>query len=615
MDALQIPDDILDYGEPDFGALTAADIIDEKLFASLYSITDPLRRSQAEAKAQAQARELQMLREFNKCYKVYKISVARDAAATSGNITEFTGQPIPLRCGRWLADDDGVRIQRITQDGGNVSEYASPIPILPTEILRNLDTGTEKIKIMYKKHKWQSVVCDRSTVASTNKIIELANKGIEVNSENARPLVKYIADCVALNLDRLPCNLSVSRLGWLPDGGFMPYVAELTFDGERENKPMFDSVTPKGDYGQWKIKTAEWRKNPLMRLTMAAAFASPLIKITDNLPFVFHLWGYTGSGKTVALMVAASIWGNPASGKMLRTMNMTANSMMETSAFLNNLPFFGDELQTIKSQYGNYDKMVMQVTQGEERGRMEYTVNKPVRSWRNSFIFSGEEPCTRPDSGGGVLNRVIEAECSSSLLTESGNKIVEFISGNYGHAGKHFIEAVSNDGALKERYEEYFSAIMADNEIMEKQAQSAALMLLADLYVTAYIYSGEAPLSVDDIKPYLRTKDDVDVPRRAYEYTINLIARNVSKFESISMTDPRGETWGRLESNAKNGEALINKDVLTHELMAAGFDFEAVKKKWADNGWLTTNSQGRHVHATKCYGIKAMYVKIKYEQE
>ena len=50
-------------------------------------------------------------------------------------------------------------------------------------------------------------------------------------------------------------------------------------------------------------------------MMMAASFASVLLEPLKVLPFVLHLWGTTGTGKTVALMVAMSIWGNPQNGR------------------------------------------------------------------------------------------------------------------------------------------------------------------------------------------------------------------------------------------------------------------------------------------------------------
>ena len=60
-------------------------------------------------------------------------------------------------------------------------------PILPVERLSNLDDGTEKIKIaFYKDGYWKDFVVNRSMVANKSNIIQLADRGIEVTSENAK---------------------------------------------------------------------------------------------------------------------------------------------------------------------------------------------------------------------------------------------------------------------------------------------------------------------------------------------------------------------------------------------------------------------------------------------
>ena len=57
----------------------------------------------------------------------------------------------------------------------------------------------------------------------------------------------------------------------------------------------------------------------------------------------------------------------------------------------------------------------------------------------------------------------------------------------------------------------------------------------------------------------------------------------------------------------------MNKDVLCRFLEKESFDYTAISKKWAEKGYLVKNSQGKFVHQTKVYGIKASYVKIVME--
>ena len=127
-------------------------------------------------------------------------------------VTEFTGQKLELDAGEWQADDFGV-----SRRGKFGEEIACPHPILPVERLVNIDTGVEKLKLAFCKgdRRWREVVADKKLLASNNSILELANMGIAVTSENSRALVHYISDLENLNYDLIPERKSVSRLGYI----------------------------------------------------------------------------------------------------------------------------------------------------------------------------------------------------------------------------------------------------------------------------------------------------------------------------------------------------------------------------------------------------------------
>ena len=302
-----------------------------------------------------------------------------------------------------------------------------------------------------------------------------------------------------------------------------------------------------------------------------------------------------------------SIWGNPRIGKLVRTMNMTANAMMSTAAVLYNLPFAGDELQTIKEKFGNYDKLIMQVTEGIDRGRMSYDKLNATRSWKNSFIFTGEEPCTQSGSGGGVINRVIEIECTVPVV-ENGIETVNIVTQNYGWAGFDFVNAVNRRAdTLRKDYDEFFQKIMDSTDTTEKQAQALAIMGLADKIARETIFTDDEPLTAEILSKFATSKKDVDVTLRAYEYAMSQIDINQNKFTDSDV----GEVWGRIEEDF----VLVNKAKLIDILNQGGFDFNAVKSKWAQRGFLILSTSGRYIHQTKCHNVKGNYVKLKFFED
>lgn len=480
-----------------------------------------------------------------------------------------------LETGDWTVDNSGAhRTVVVKKEPRTV--YATSTPIAPVAFLEGHDSGVHKVELHFLRNNVQrSVVCERETIASKTRILSLANYGINVNSNEASELVRYLSDIERLNPTTIPHYKSVARLGWVGKD-FVPYNAKIKFDGEEENRALFRSVIQSGDYAKWVEFMRPLRKNLFFRLTMAASFASPLIERVNALPFVFHLWGATGMGKTVALMAAMSVWGDPRGGKLTRTMNMTNAAMMSTAAFLYNLPFAGDELQTIKELHGSYDKLIMQITEGIERGRMQYTKNLAVRSWKCSFLFTGEEPCTNNKSGGGTKNRVFEANFTEKIV-ENGAETVRFVSDNHGHAGVRFVEYISTLD-LYARYDSLVSQILDTCETTDKQAAVGALILLADNLACECIFTGENPLTPMDIKPFMKSDSEVSTRTRAYDYIVDWVSSNVSKFNGTNYN----ESYGIF-----NGQSVyVISSILESALEDGGFYFDAVKKEWADKGWL-----------------------------
>ena len=587
----------------DYSNVTKQEIIGMRFFESIYAIKNENRRQYALSMAEQRAQELSISRQFSKGWQTFLRSKAKAGAVTTGNRTTFPAQPFALNAGDWIADGDGVKRMVQDRNGNQKAEYASHIPVMPLEILQNTEDGTEKIRIgFYKYGMWNKILAPRSTVASNVKIVELADMGLDVTSENAKLLVKYLAEVTALNMDAIPVVKSSRHMGWAGTA-FIPYTDDTKLDSELQYKDLTASVSSKGDLDEWIRFTGELRKNKILRLTLDASFASPLIAKVNALPFVLHLWGGTGVGKTVGVMAAASIWGNPRPGKLTRTMNMTVNSMMQMASVLRNLPFFGDELQTIKSRYENYDRLIMQVTEGINRGRMTDTAMQQQMTWENAFVFTGEEPCTQNVSGGGVKNRVIEIECTGKVV-DNGNSVVNFINRNYGLAGPEFIRFLS-DCSIQELFDTKMKEILDNTATSEKQAMAMAMIMTADALAGLAFYPGEAALTVEDVKPFLKAQTDIDAAERAYREIIGVIMEHEANFKP----DVNTAHWGRMGTDS----VLINKSVLIRELRSIGFNFDAVKKKWAEQGYLLKSTSGKYANCTWVDGEKSYYVRLKYD--
>ncbi len=587
----------------------------DEIFYQIFEIEDNVERTQYIEALRNAARIKKRATEFNNVYKSFILDYAQKQKQT-GNKTEFTDQPLELVCGEWTANDLGVRTIRYDKNAMPVPYQACSHPILPIEILKNVDTAEERITLAYfKSASWQTITVDRSVCANTNKIVDaLSQYGIEVTSDNAKNMVRYISDCVGLNPATLNPLKSINRLGWVGTY-FTPYADDIRYEGDMDYEVIFRNIKEAGNFDTWKNLCAGLRKNIPLRMMMAASFSSVLLEPLKVLPFVLHVWGTSGTCKTVALMVAMSIWGNPKMGGLVKTMNMTRNAIMRNAAFLCSIPFAGDELQTIKDKWqGNFDQLIYQITEGVDRGRARaYGGVEETRTWKNSFLFTGEEPITKANSGGGSKNRVIEIAIDGPLV-DDGHYVSSMVQENYGFAGRKLVEHIQGTETekLTERYRELFEALCR-LDTTDKQAMAMACILLADEMAVELFFQDERPLEIQQVQQYLQSSAEVDVAERAYQSVLNWAAKNPVRFEDPKADDSpnKGEVWGKID-----GEILVvNRDVLLGYLDQNGYDYTAVSRKWSDKGYLVRNSQGKMVHQTKVYGIKSSYVKFKLPQD
>lgn len=522
---------------------------------------------------------------FKKTYESYVRTLNQKAGLViADSTTQFEGQELELDCGQWRADEFGVSI--VTSYGAE--EFACVHPILPVLRLVNIDTGVEKLKIAYRKGKqWRYVIADKKTLASNNSIISLAEVGIAVNSENAKFLVKYLHDVENRNYDFIPEKNSVGRLGWIDGTGFSPYVEDLVFDGDANYRTFFESVKEQGNYDTWLYTAKEARGGSITaRLILAGSFASALVKPLGGLPFFIHLWGGTEAGKTVGLMLAASVWANPEIGRYIHTFNSTAVGREKAAAFVNSMPLILDELQ-ISKEKKEFDKDIYLLSEGvgKTRGNKTGGVDQ-TPTWNNCILTNGEMPITSSASGGGAVNRIIEVECTQRLFSDP-RETAYAVKKNYGFAGKIFVEMLQKEKNMEqaeELFKEYYQTL-SENDTTEKQAMAAAMVLTADRLATDWIFQDEKALTPDEIKAFLQTKAAVSVNQRGYEYLCEYVVQNANHFQGESDTI---EVWGKLD----DGQVFIVRREFDRICTEAGYNPKALLSWLRDNGKIEMNKKG-----------------------
>lgn len=550
------------------------------------------------------------LREYRKELNAAKLSVIRD-----DGVSDFAEQGLELNVGEWTADESGI-----WRYGNNQQiVYACTHPIMPVEKLVSIDTGMVKVKLWYRRsysdrRPWSEIVVPMSKISKAADIVALADCGVSVTSgERAQALVDFLRDAIDRNQDKIPEVRAVSRMGWNEEG-FSPYVGDVAFDSADSFRPVYKAIGTAGTMEKWLAEALDARTYSITaRIILAASFASVLVEPLGCLPFFVHVWSMaSGTGKTVAQMLGASVWADPAvGGAFFQTFKSTSVGVELMAGFLHSLPLFLDELQLSKDRHGKivFNVYELAAGSGKLRGNKSLGLDYTPK-WANCFITSGETPIVSETDGAGAVNRVIEIECrAGEQVIRDGHRTANVLKLNYGHGGKLFIERLCEDGGIhraQQLYEQNYTNCI-QNDTTEKQAMAAAIVLTADQLATEWIFRDGRALTASELGEFLKEKSEVSASERGYEYMCDWVAANANQFKE---TVERGEHYGVM----RDGYAVINRMVWNKVCMDAGISSKALLSNLKACRLLRTSGKGYTMNC-RVDGVSTGYIWMEMPRD
>lgn len=586
-------------------------ILSEEVFAEIFEQEDEIMKARMLLSCQDRAKELGVKQNFDNLVKAYKKAETetRKKKATSNSMldswTNFTGPYDNMKCGAWIAGDDGIHTFNKDYTNEVVVCYH---PILPVKRMKNLETGEEQLMIAYRRnHMWREITVPKDLVSSSNKIVSLSKLGIAVTSENAKLLVKYLSDVENLNDDEIPVQMSSSKLGWIGDR-FLPYDSDIVFDGDIRFKQVYESVTEHGNWKVWQNHVIQLRKSGRIEIKfmIAASFASVLVSIIGGLPFIVDLWGESEGGKSVSLMVAASVWANPEEAAYIGSYKTTDVALEARADMLNHLPVILDDTSQASSRVrDNFEGVVYDLCsgKGKSRSNKELGMNRENK-WKNVILTNGEKPLSSYVSQGGAINRILELECDKGVFADV-QETIDIVKKNYGLAGKRYVEIIKSLGseAIK-RIQKEFQNQLYDNETMQKQNLALSIILTADKIVTEHLFHDKQYITIDEAKKVLINRDDLSDNERCYRYLQDKISMNPQRFD----IDTNIEKWGTLEPDYAIFYVQAFKDLCKD----GGFSDKAFLS-WADKNGLLQTQGGRCTKLKKINGKNNRCVFLKLD--
>lgn len=260
-----------------------------------------------------------------------------------------------------------------------------------------------------------------------------------------------------------------TRFGWCVDRGRHGFScgSDLYWDdGTSETTIMVDKhiamqYEAKGDLETWKhaAKFVIDQDRPAINCAIASAFAAPLVHFTVVPGTLLAIVSEkSGTGKSTALKVANTVWGDPISG--INSLSDTQNSIAKKMGIINNLPAYWDEIR-LKDSVDSFIRMMFQLGQGKEKQRLTQAATMVSGgTWQTMIVAASNESLTdhiddAVEGSDAGRRRIFELQveplrCVGDDFVQA-NAALKELSQNYGHAGRVYARfLVKNYTQVKE---------------------------------------------------------------------------------------------------------------------------------------------------------------------
>lgn len=240
-----------------------------------------------------------------------------------------------------------------------------------------------------KTHEWVMSAADLAKVAKISD--QLLDRGLKLSSDrvNQKALSKLL-----LNWEPAETILLTDKLGWAEPACQTFTLADGTALGKKRaiyaplnSRFALKNVGKRGSLEGWKQNVAGLADgNPVLVAAISLAFAGPILRIFNLNGFGLHFRGESSTGKTTALYVATSVWGNR---DLIQSWRTTSNALEGIAASSNDSFLALDELGEVSAK--DAAEASYMLANGQGKGRSDARGAALASSdWKTVFLSTGE---------------------------------------------------------------------------------------------------------------------------------------------------------------------------------------------------------------------------------
>lgn len=486
-------------------------------------------------------------------------------------------------------------------DGNAITRQVPLLPfdLFPVDIL-NMN-GEHLVHMSAVRHNQVETVTipQKSIVSKDETAKHLANQNVlaSFGSGNDKNLYDYVRACVEkMSTEKSPIAVP-SSYGWQEDDSFV-FAGKIYSKKGSIAVPMpgleniITNTQPTGNIEAWRafinlmIKKKMWKH---LAVVLAGA-GSALMRYTGMYGLTYHCASTdSGTGKSLALEGAASIWGHPVHYRTGK--GTSAVALQQRLGLLNSISLITDEITSKnRKDFTWFPEFLLDMTEGRGKERMESGSNKErlnLSRWANNAILSSNTYTVdyltgaQEHSAEGELRRLLEFAMNDVLKWEQHEiEIVKTLHKNYAIAGHMLVEYMVQDVSMlrsmvPEFVEQMYTHMRATNDerfwMAGIGANVAAAVLLSNKHANIVdiplepvleAYSDSIKYMRTAIKAGVRTAEDVlnGYTSKYFGSLVivkfhdkNSVAAELGNGDAIDASTTRSNVMGRIEHGVTPG--------------------------------------------------------------
>ena len=542
-------------------------------------------------------------------------------------------RPVPPK-GYAYGANGGVYMEKSETDSQGNSTVKQ-VPLLPYDLFVVHILCQEGDHIIYmlamRPTGPQEVTLAQRSIASKDDTIKtLAQQNIMAmfGSGNDKNLYEYVRAAVEhASANQLPIQVP-TNYGWQPDDSFVFNEHVYSANMSPRHVPMRGLVNinkatkPQGNLDNWRniIKLLAARKMHEILAMSLVGFGTPLMRFTGYEGFTWHLGSSeSGTGKTLTLELAASVWGHPTKFRVNKSTSDVA--MQQRLGLLHSLPLISDEITSKnRKDFEWVPGFIFDVSEGLGKDRMEAGANKERENttyWCSMALLSSNTHVVdyltgaRKHSSDGEVRRVLELTMSKVIQWQEGDtEILSLLKSNYGVAGDRYAQYLVNNkdqvadivAKTRTRLKKEFG--FTDDErywLAGCTCLVAGAIVAGSSYANIVDYPIEGILSVlkgivitarGSVQDSIRTAEDIlnSYTREFYGKFVvvkaleSAVATSLGEDGVIDQSITRSEIFGRVEHGVTIGhiDFYIEEKLLKQYCSSMSFGYTDFKRQMED---------------------------------